>query len=331
VKILLTGFEPFGKVIENPSQRVVEHFAAKGLASEQKAELITAVLPVDYVAASAILRDLLETHKPDAVLMLGVAQMRDSINLERIALNINDAKIADNAGNQKSGQAIVEDAPVAYRSTLPLEAMYEAIQNAGIAVTYSNHAGAYLCNHVFYYARHWLENAGLGHIPCGFIHLPDMGEEAPKMPLAKMIRAVRLAMGAFKKETVADVLERLRQRLPEKPDWIAVTTTDGELIEGTQLTPRQHYGEENRLGPIVAAFSSLTDRVHEELLSGTSSCTYSVGNSGILLVWSLESDFIFTLKFDQEKSVSQISKHESVLENEIKSLEELLRKIKAKR
>jgi pyroglutamyl-peptidase len=197
MKILLTGFEAFGTVAENPSQRIVEHFAAKGLAAKQQANLITVVLPVDYAAASRILPELLENHRPDAVLMLGVAQMRDSINLERIALNINDAKIADNAGNQKSGEAIVDDAPIAYRSTLPLEAMYAAIQSAGIAVTYSNHAGAYLCNHVFYLARHWLENAGIGHIPCGFIHLPDMGAEAPKMSLAKMIPAVRLVLGVL--------------------------------------------------------------------------------------------------------------------------------------
>jgi pyroglutamyl-peptidase len=192
MKILLTGFEPFGKVTDNPSQRVVEHFAAKG-----QANLITAVLPVEYLAASAILEDFLESYQPDAVLMLGVAQMRDSINLERIAININDAKIADNAGNLKSGQAIIEDAPAAYWSTLPLEAMYEAIQKTGIAVNYSNHAGAYLCNHVFFYARHHLETAGRGHIPCGFIHLPDMGEEAPKMPLSTIIQAIELALGAL--------------------------------------------------------------------------------------------------------------------------------------
>ena len=192
MKILLTGFEAFGTVADNPSQRVVEHFAAK-----QQENLITAVLPVDYSAVNRILPELLEKHRPDAILMLGVAQKRDSINLERIAININDAKIADNTGNLKSGQAILDDAPVGYRSTLPLEAMYEAIQSAGIAVTYSNHAGAYLCNHVFYLARHSLECAGLGHIPCGFIHLPDMGEEAPNMPLAKIIQAAELALGVL--------------------------------------------------------------------------------------------------------------------------------------
>jgi pyroglutamyl-peptidase len=192
MKILLTGFEPFGKVADNPSQRIVEHFAGK-----QQENLITAVLPVDYDTANRMMPELLENHRPDAVLMLGVAQMRDSINLERIAININDAKIADNAGNLKTGQPIVEDAPVGYRSTLPLEAMYEAIKNEGIAVSYSNHAGAYLCNHVFYLARHWLDCKDLAHIPCGFIHIPDMGEEAPNMPLSKMIRAVEMALGVL--------------------------------------------------------------------------------------------------------------------------------------
>jgi len=303
MKILLTGFEPFGKVLDNPSQRVVEHFAAKGLASEQKAKLITAVLPVDYVAASAILEELLESHKPDAVLMLGVAQMRESINLERIAINVNDAKIADNAGNLKSGQAIVDDAPVAYRSTLPLEAMYQAIQDAGISVVYSNHAGAYLCNHVFYFARHWLECAGLGHIPCGFIHLPDMGEEAPKMPLVEMIRAIELALGVlYKKESWLDILKHFEQRLPVKPDWVVLLTEDGRTVGEDVDTP----GEERDPSAIVMAQLSVAEHVTSKSNLGHFEFSLVSANKGFLLTIPIHDDFLLGMKFSKELEISSL-------------------------
>jgi pyroglutamyl-peptidase len=305
MKILLTGFEAFGSVSENPSQRVVEHFMAKPLAAEQQVTLITAVLPVDYAAASHILPELLAKHRPDAVLMLGVAQMRDSINLERIALNINDAKIADNAGNQKSGQPIVDDAPVAYRSTLPLEAMYTAIQSAGIAVTYSNHAGAYLCNHVFYLARHSLECAGLGHIPCGFIHLPDMGQESPKMPLEKIIRAVRLALGVLStKESFSEILKRLEEKLPERPDWIVLSSTDGFLMGGVNVDTSH---EERNPSPYLTGMYSISERVSDALNLGAINFLVNSSSKGLVLVVPLHDDYFLGLKFGKEIEYARLA------------------------
>lgn len=193
--ILLTGFEPFGTVQDNPSQRIVEHIAAQNYA-----DIVTHVFPVDYVKAGVQLKALIEEHQPEAIILLGVAQSRDVISLERIAVNVNDASIPDNEGNLKSGQQIVEDAPVGYWSTLPLDAMYEAVSKAEIPVKMTNHAGAYLCNHVFYMARHLLESSGKSHIPCGFIHVPDMGDEAPKIPLKQQIHAVELCLEVVRSE-----------------------------------------------------------------------------------------------------------------------------------
>ncbi|MGJ3237660.1 MAG: pyroglutamyl-peptidase I [Anaerolineae bacterium] len=182
--VLLTGFEPFGKVTDNPSQRIVEHFQQKGIA-----HVSAVVLPVDYHRASEHLLTLIEQAQPQAIILLGVAQMREALSLERIAININDASLPDNAGQRLHGQRIVADAPVGYWSTLPLDTVYQAIDNASIAVKYSNHAGAYLCNHVMYCALHYLSQYGLD-IPCGFIHVPAV--EA--VPLSEQIRAVELVV-----------------------------------------------------------------------------------------------------------------------------------------
>lgn len=197
--ILLTGFEAFGKVDDNPSQRVVEQIAARN-----DGHIVAKVLPVEYQRAGQMIRQLIEIHQPVAVLMLGVAQGREAINLERVALNLNDAHLADNAGELALGRLIDANAPAAYWSTLPLDALHEQVAAQQIAVRYSNHAGAYLCNHVFFVARHWLETQQQGHIPCGFIHLPAAGEEAPAMPLAKIVQAVDCCL-SFLTENVARV------------------------------------------------------------------------------------------------------------------------------
>lgn len=193
--ILLTGFELFGKVKDNPSQRIVE-----SIAKQKHDDIVTHIFPVDYVKAGEQLKRLIEKHQPQAIILLGVAQSRDAISLERIAVNVNDASIPDNEGNLKSGQQIVEGAPVGYWSTLPIEAMYKAVKKVEIPVKMTNHAGAYLCNHVFYVARHTLETSGNSHIPCGFIHVPDMGEEAPKMALKQQIRAIELCLEVVRDE-----------------------------------------------------------------------------------------------------------------------------------
>lgn len=188
MRILLTGFQPFGQVEVNPSQRIVEHFAA-----QNRPDVIARVLPTEYRASAQAIEAAIVTEQPDAVVCLGVAQSRKTISLERIAVNVDEASLADNAGVLATGERIAPGGPAAYWSTLPLEAMREALAAREIPVGYSNHAGTYVCNHVFYSARHALETLG-ADIPCGFIHVPDLlkteGESITGLPLEVMIEAV---------------------------------------------------------------------------------------------------------------------------------------------
>lgn len=193
MKLLLTGFEPFGQNQTNPTQHLVETLTAR--APYPGVELIARVLPVEYARAEHQLRALIHDHRPDVILFLGLAESRAKISLERVALNLDDASIPDNAGELRQGTHICPDAPNAYFSTLPLEPLKTALENAEIPVHISNHAGAYLCNHVFYVARHEVEPLG---IPCGFVHTPQAKEFAPAnenaLPLDTLLRAIEICI-----------------------------------------------------------------------------------------------------------------------------------------
>ena len=180
--ILLTGFEPFGKVAKNPSQQIVEHFAKH---SPANVHLITRILPVTYQGSSACLCDLLEDDAIDALLMLGVSASRPAISLERFALNINDASLPDNDGVLRQGEPIIPNGVQALTGTLPLKQMYDAITHCEIPVRFSNHAGAYVCNHIYYSAIHELNHRNL-QIPCGFVHVPSLAT----ISLEKQIDAI---------------------------------------------------------------------------------------------------------------------------------------------
>ncbi len=168
---LLTGFNPFGPHTFNTSQYVVERLSQKGIPG-----LIGAVLPTEFVAAGNQIVALIREHRPDAVICLGLAQGAEAIRLERVALNLDDATLPDNAGFTPKGEEIIPGAPLAYASTLPIEAMRDGLMEHGIPVVISNHAGAFVCNHVFYRARHEMETSGL-RSPCGFIHLPGTSQD----------------------------------------------------------------------------------------------------------------------------------------------------------
>lgn len=193
MKLLLTGFEPFGQNTTNPTQYLVETLAAR--APIAGVELIARVLPVEYLNAEHQLRALIRDHRPDVILSLGLAETRAKISLERVALNLDDASLPDNAGELRQGTVICPDAPTAYFSTLPLEPLKTALENADIPVHISNHAGAYLCNHVFYVARHEVEPLD---IPCGFVHMPQAKEFAPDnenaLPLETLVRGVEICL-----------------------------------------------------------------------------------------------------------------------------------------
>ena len=187
MRILLTGFVPFPGVEINPSQLVVERVAANVKAGnfpvKGALELTAEVLPTAFKPAGLRMRELIREIDPDLVILLGVAARRDAICLERFALNVNDSPKPDNDGVLASGEPIVVNGPEAYRSTLPLGLLHKSLEAQNIPVKFSNHAGAYVCNHVFYVARHEIELLG-SKAKCGFIHIP-MHREAEGQPFAE--------------------------------------------------------------------------------------------------------------------------------------------------
>jgi pyroglutamyl-peptidase len=199
MKTLLTGFNRFGNLAVNPSEIIVRHFE-KRAKEFPSVELITEVLPTEFVRAGERIKQLIRQYRPDQIVCLGVGANLIKIHLERVALNLDDADVADNTGLSRDGQQIVPDAPVAYWSTLPLERLSAMLADRGIPTSISNHAGTYVCNHVFYVARHEVEVLGL-NTRCGFVHLPGIFEkdlesarESRGLPLKMMIDAIECCL-----------------------------------------------------------------------------------------------------------------------------------------
>ena len=195
-KILVTGFEPFATSSLNPSGEIV-----KALIGD---DLVTAILPVVFGQASAQLRELIDLHKPSAVLCLGQAEGRSAMTPERIAINLDNARIADNAGNQPLEQKITADGPDGYFSTLPIEKMVTSMKAAGIPASISLSAGTFVCNHIFYVLQDYLKDSP---IKSGFMHVPLMDEQRkefpnlPTMPIRQMVAGVEIALNVLRVET----------------------------------------------------------------------------------------------------------------------------------
>jgi pyroglutamyl-peptidase len=192
MKLLLTGFEPFGGSDVNPSAQIVERLAREGGAG---VELVTAVLPVDRYRGPATLIQAVRQSEPDAVLCLGLAGQRPAIAIERVAVNLLDFRIADNNGNQFVDEPIVPDGPAAYFTTLPVRAMHEAALAAGVPAELSLSAGAFLCNQVTYELLHYLATNQL-NIRAGFVHVPYLPEQvAQKWPLLPSMSLATMCQG----------------------------------------------------------------------------------------------------------------------------------------
>jgi len=196
-KILLTAFEPFGGEALNPSLEAAR--AMTGV--EFPGALLTVLeLPVDRFRAVEVTTAGLRELRPDAVIMLGLAMARYRVTPERVAINVDDYRIPDNAGNQPAGEPIIEGGPVGYLSTLPIRAITERLLRARIPAAISNTAGTYLCNRLFYSAMHLIATEALPTVG-GFIHLPYMHEQAldkypdvPSLARETIVEAVRLAV-----------------------------------------------------------------------------------------------------------------------------------------
>ena len=182
MKLLLTGFEPFDGRSLNPSQLAVQQLVSEGLPG---CEIVPVILPVIADIAPGLLLTRLEEVQPEVLLSLGLAGSRPVISIERIAINLLDFRIPDNAGRQLLDNPIVADGPAAYFATLPVRAMYEAVLAAGVPVELSLSAGAYLCNQVMYAALHLIAVRGW-RIRAGFVHLPALPEMVTTRPIPSM-------------------------------------------------------------------------------------------------------------------------------------------------
>jgi len=185
-KVLLTGFEPFGNASLNPSGEIVKQISGDNI--------VTAILPVAYTQSAERLLKLIAEHKPDVVVCLGQAEGRTSITPERVAINLDDARLADNEGVLRNDVKILENGPDAYFTSLPIREMVDAMKEANVPAAISLSAGAFLCNHIFYVAQHNLAGT---NVRSGFVHVPLMDEQAgefpglPTVPLDQMVTAVR--------------------------------------------------------------------------------------------------------------------------------------------
>jgi len=193
-RILLTGFEPFGGDQINPSWEIAKAINGQKIAG---VSIVARMLPCVFGEALTVLRQSLDEVNPGLVLALGQAGGRSDFSIERIAINIDDARIADNAGARPIDQPVVDDAPAAYFSTLPIKTMVAGLRAAGHPASVSQTAGTFVCNHVFFGLQHALHGSGARS---GFMHLPLLPAQAarlagqPSMALDQMLAGVRLAL-----------------------------------------------------------------------------------------------------------------------------------------
>ena len=195
--ILVTGFEPFGGEVLNPSALVARALHGRRIGG---VPVVGIELPCAFGEAITVLRDALATHRPQLVLALGQAGGRCDLSLERVAINIDDARIADNRGAQPIDEPVVADGPAAYFTTLPVKAIVAALRQAGYPASLSHSAGTFVCNHVFYGLQHAL--AGQAGVRSGFMHLPYLPEQAvhhagaPSLALGTLVDGVAAALAA---------------------------------------------------------------------------------------------------------------------------------------
>ena len=192
--VLLTGFAPFDGEGSNPSWDAVQALEGEIIAGHR---VVARCLPVEFGASLHALRHAIEELMPSLVICVGQAGGRAQISLERVAINIDDARIPDNAGAQPVDEAIVLDGPAAYFTGLPVKAMLAALRSSGIPAEISQTAGTFVCNHVFYGLMHALrEQPG---VRGGFIHIPYSPAQAalhpgaPSLPPAVVSQALRLS------------------------------------------------------------------------------------------------------------------------------------------
>ena len=191
LKALVTGFDPFGGDKVNPSSLAVRQLGKR----IGDVEVHVAELPTSYAQSAEVLRRAIEEIRPEIVLCVGQAGGRIELCLERVAINVQDARIRDNDGSQPIDRPVVEDGPAAYFTTLPIKACVAALREAGLPAAVSNTAGTFVCNHIFYALMDMLHRQSQ---PArgGFLHIPYVPEQAarlggaPSMALGDIVRGI---------------------------------------------------------------------------------------------------------------------------------------------
>jgi len=188
--VLITGFEPFGGETLNPSWEVVKQLDGMII---DNCRVVARQLPCVFGESLEVLNAAIDALQPSVVLAIGQAGGRVDVTVERVAINVDDARIPDNRGQQPVDVAIVPDGPAACFSTLPIKAMVEALREAGIPASVSQTAGTFVCNHVMYGVLHKL--ADRPEVKGGFIHIPYLPEQAAAHPGAPSMATHTLKKG----------------------------------------------------------------------------------------------------------------------------------------
>lgn len=198
MKILVTGFDPFGGESINPAIEAVKRLPD----TIAGAQIIKLEIPTVVHASLHVIEEAIQQYDPDMILSIGQAGGRSDITVERIGINVDDCRIKDNAGNQPVDEAIYADGPAAYFINLPIKAMVNEMRAIGIPASISNSAGTFVCNHVAYGVRYLIEKKFAGK-KSGFIHIPYLPQQVidkpnqPSMDLDVIVKGLCAAIQAM--------------------------------------------------------------------------------------------------------------------------------------
>ena len=198
VKVLLTGFEPYWDYPENSSWAVAEKVAAYGV---EGVDIAIEQMPVSFSRVAGALHNAIEQHNPEVIIMLGQSGGSDKVKLERVALNLMDAKLADNDGYTPNEATINKDGDAALFCNLPIKELCKTIAERNISVKISNSCGLYVCNRLYYEALNICKKQPLQAL---FVHLPfyegqpSAKQEKPTMSLNEMAKAIQTIIETFK-------------------------------------------------------------------------------------------------------------------------------------
>ena len=198
MKILVTGFDPFGGEATNPSWEAVRHLPGE----IEGATIIKVQIPTVFGRSADAVHAAILEHDPDVIVSVGQAGGRYSVNPERVAINVDDGRIPDNDGKKPIDTPIQPDGPPAYFSLLPIKAMVTAMKEAGIPSAVSNTAGTYVCNHIMYQVRYMVDREFPGK-RSGFVHVPYLPSQVvdkpnePALGLDEIVTALTAGLAAI--------------------------------------------------------------------------------------------------------------------------------------